>query len=572
MHSDKDLSAITLGKRKADFVLKNCSIVNVFTHEIEQNDIAIANGIIVGIGEYEGIIEKDLKGMYVAPGFIDGHVHIESSMLTPSEFSKLVIPNGTTRVIADSHEIGNVLGIKSIGFMLKSSKDTPLKVHFMIPSCVPTTSYETAGASIDAQDIYFIHERENILGLGEVMDYPAVINGEKHILDKINIMKGHTIDGHAPHVTGKELNAYVLRNIKTDHECTNEEELNEKVRRGMYIHLREGSATKNIESLAKGVTAYNSHRLMFCTDDKHPMDLLHEGHINFNINKAVKHGVDPITAIQMATINIANCYMLEHVGGIAPGYVADLVVFDDLNNIKPSMTIIDGEVVYENNELTFTTASLEDGYVLDSIKVNIKDVSLDLHLNSNLVKVIQFIENNIITNEVHREVQVKDGLYINNPQDDILKVAVVERHHYTKNVGLGLLEGYGLKNGAIAMSISHDSHNIICVGDSDSDMFLAIKELKRIQGGIVMVSNNQVINELELEIAGLMTNTDFEQVVSKLSQMNKQARALGVKKTIDDPFVSLAFMSLPVIPDLKVTDKGLFDVKNFKPTSIEVNK
>ncbi len=570
MHTDKIMSDITLGKKKADLVLKNCKIVNVFTHEIEQNDIAIANGIIIGVGNYSGVIEKDLSGKYVAPGLIDGHVHIESSMLSPAEFSKLIIPKGTTRVIADAHEVGNVLGIKGVGFMLKSSMDSPLKVHFMIPSCVPTTTFETAGASIDAQDIYFIHERENILGLGEVMDYPAVIKADEHVLSKLRVMKDHIIDGHAPHLSGKELNAYILRNIKTDHECTTVEELQEKTRKGMYIHLREGSATKNVATLSKGVTENNSRRLMFCTDDKHPMDISNEGHINFNINKAIKNGVDPITAIQMATINIADCYQLNQIGGIAPGYVADLIVFDDIHNIQPNMTIIDGEIVSENNKIFYTTSKLEHSHVLDSVKLNMSDINLDLNLKSNLVRVIQFVENNIITNEVHRHISLNNGLYINNPNDDILKVAVVERHHYTKNVGLALLEGYGLKNGAIAMSISHDSHNIICVGDSDNDMLLAIKELKRIQGGIVIVSRNKIINTLQLEIAGLMTNKEYSYVETKLKEMNKQARDLGVKPTIDDPFLSLAFMSLPVIPSIKITDKGLFDVKAFKPVSLEV--
>lgn len=570
MHTAKTMSDIALGKQKADLVLKNCKIVNVFTHEIEHGDIAIANGLIVGIGEYSGITEKDMQGKYVSPGFIDGHVHIESSMLTPSEFSKLIIPKGTTRIIADSHEIGNVSGIKGIGFMLESSRDTPLKVHFMIPSCVPATKYETSGATIDSHDIYFIKDREGILGLGELMDYPGVIHAEKNVYDKLDTMKGRIIDGHAPGVYGKELNSYLLGNIKTDHECTTVEELNEKTRKGMYIHLREGSATRNVATLSKGITKENSHRLMFCTDDKHSMDIVSEGHINFNINKAIIHGVDPITAIQMATINIANCYKLDLVGGIAPGYVADLIAFDSLDQVEPTLTIIDGEIVYEDNELLFTTSKRENINVLDSVKLNTSDINLEMKLNNNHVRVIQLVENNIITKEVHRKVTTENGLYKNNPNEDILKLAVIERHHYTKNVGLGLLEGYGLKNGSIAMSIAHDSHNIICVGDNDQDMKLAIKELKEIQGGIVITSNNEVVNKLQLEIAGLMTNQDYKTVEQTLIEMEEQARNLGVNESVDDPFISLAFMSLAVIPELKVTDKGLFDVKTFKPISLEV--
>lgn len=570
MHTAKQLSQIALGNQKADLVLKNCQIINVFTHEIEKGDIAIADGIIVGIGQYEGLVEKDVQGQFVSPGFIDGHVHVESSLLTPSEYSKLVIPKGTTTIIADAHEIGNVKGIKGVGFMWKSAQDTPLKVHFMIPSCVPATTFETAGATIDAHDIYFVKKREGILGLGELMDYPSVINGEKHIMDKLSSIKGKIIDGHAPNVTDKELNAYLIRNVKTDHECTDIDEMNEKVRKGMYIHLREGSATKNVEALSKGVTNYNSHRLMFCTDDKHATDIVNEGHINYNIEKAIKHGVDPITAIQMATINTANCYKLDFTGGIAPGFVADLVIFNDINHIKPSMTIIDGDIVYEENALLFTTSKTEDESVLDSIKLNISDIDLRLPLKSNLVRVIQLIENNVTTKEVHRNVQIENGLYVNNKADDILKIAVIERHHYTKNVGLGLLEGYGLKNGAIATSIAHDSHNIICVGDNDEDMIIAVKKLKDIQGGIVVVSRGKVINYLPLEIAGLMTNEDYKLVETTLHKMKEQARELGINQAVDDPFMTIAFMALPVIPDIKITDKGLFDVTTFNMVPLEV--
>ena len=454
--------------------------------------------------------------------------------------------------------------------MWKSAQDTPLKVHFMIPSCVPTTSYETAGATIDAQDIYFVKKRDGILGLGELMDYPSVIQGEKHIIDKLESISGKIIDGHAPNVSDKELNAYLIRNVKTDHECTDTDEMNEKIRRGMYIHLREGSATKNVVALSKGVTEHNSHRLMFCTDDKHATDIVHEGHINYNIYKAVKNGVDPITAIQMATINTANCYKLDFIGGIAPGFVADLVVFDDLLEIDPCMTIIDGEIVYEDKELKFTTSKTIDTSVIDSIKLNISDINLDLPLKSNHVRVIQLIKNNVTTHEVHRDVLVQDGKYINNPDDDILKIAVIERHHYTKNVGLGLLEGFGLKNGAIASSIAHDSHNIICIGDNDEDMLVAVKKLQDIQGGIVIVSNQKVINYLPLEIAGLMTNEDYDTVEDTLHKMKEQARNLGIHSDVDDPFMTIAFMALPVIPDIKVTDKGLFDVTSFKLVPLEV--
>lgn len=563
-------SKIALGLEPATLVLKNANIVNVFTHDLEQADIAIDDGIIIGIGSYEGLTEIDIQGAYVAPGFIDGHVHIESSMLTPSEFSKLIIPRGTTRVIADPHEIANVRGVKGLGFMHKSSQDTPLNVHIMIPSCVPATSFEHAGATLDVEDIYNLHKREGILGLGEVMDYPSAIHAEKTMMGKIDTMKDHIIDGHAPGVYGKNLNAYLLHHIKTDHECTTKEELEEKVKRGMYIHLRQGSATRNVVDLVPGITPYNSHRLMFCTDDKHPGDIIEEGHINYNINVAIAEGVDPITAIQMATINTATCYKLDHIGAIAPGYVADLVVFDDLHHIEPSMVFIGGDQVASNGNIQFETSKLASIHVMNTVKYNLQDIDFTLKLSSPHVKVIQFIKNNVTTKQVIRDVTVTDGIYQNNESDNILKIAVVERHHYTGNVGVGLIEGYGLKGGAVAMSIAHDSHNVIVVGDNDADMKVAIAELQRVQGGITIVKHGIVVDTLQLEIAGLMTNQDIAVVDETIRRMSQVAYDMGVPRTLDDPFLSLAFMSLPVIPDLKITDTGYFDVVTFAPTSIEV--
>jgi len=560
---------IAQGKQKAKLVLKNCQIVDVFSHTIEKADIAIDDGLILGIGDYSGEVEVDIKNRYIAPGFIDGHIHIESSMLTPTEFSKLVIPKGTTRVIADPHEIANVLGVKGIGFMHKSVSNTPLKAHFMIPSCVPATLFETSGATISNEDILSLRDRDGILGLGEVMDYPSVINADKTMMDKLKIMKNRNIDGHAPGVYGKDLNAYLLNHIKTDHECTTTEELDEKVRRGMFVHLREGSATRNVEVLSKAVTSKNSHRLLFCTDDKHPMDIVNEGHINYNINLAIKNGVDPITAIQMATLNIATCYQLNQVGAIAPGYEADLVVFDDINNIEPEIVYISGEEVYRDNELKVKAEKYNDVHVTNSVKFNVSDINIDLNIKSNRVKVIKLIPNNVTTNKVIREVTVQNGKYINNTNDDILKIVVVERHHYTGNVAVGLLEGFGLQNAAVAMTIAHDSHNLIAVGDNDEDILTAIKELRKQQGGLTLVSNGRIIDTLKLEIAGLMTNQDYSVVKEKLEYLEEEARKLGVSNLVDDPFLSLAFMSLPVIPDLKITDCGLFDVTLFKQVDIE---
>lgn len=560
---------IALGIEKAPLVLKNCKIIDVFNHKIEINDIAISDSIIVGIGEYHGEKEVDCTDMYVSPGFIDGHVHIESSMLTPAEFSKIVIPKGTTRVIADPHEITNVLGVKGIGYMFKSSQETPLNVHLMIPSCVPATKFENSGATISTEDIYSLKDRQGILGLGEVMDYPSVIHAEKNMMDKLNLMTDKIIDGHAPGVYGKELNAYVLNHIKTDHECTTVDELTEKVSRGVYVHLRQGSATRNVVDLAGGITKDNSRRLLLCTDDKHPMDIKHEGHINFNINLLIKEGIDPITAIQMATINIADCYQLKQVGAIAPGYKADLVLFDDLHNIEPIDVYIDGALVVKNQKILFETQDSDTSAVTNSVKFNTSDIDLTLHLKSNYVKVIKMILKNVTTKKVMRNVVIEDNVYINNPKDDILKIAVIERHHYTKNIGIGLIEGYGLKNGAVAMTVAHDSHNLIIVGDNDNDMTVAAKALYDSEGGLCIVSEGKVLEILPLEIAGLMTSKGYNFVQQKLHNLDKEAHKLGVNKDVDDAFLSLAFMSLPVIPELKITDLGLFDVTQFKLVGLE---
>ncbi|MCK5762350.1 MAG: adenine deaminase, partial [Candidatus Izimaplasma sp.] len=553
------LVEIARGDKPADLVLKNCQIINVFTSKIEKGDIAITDGMIVGIGSYEGKEEIDVKNQFVSPGFIDGHVHIESSMLTPPQFAKIIIPKGTTTIIADPHEIANVSGVEGIKYMIFSSIFGPLNVRMMIPSCVPATAFETSGAIISSKDIDKFKNTKGVLGLGEFMNYPGVIFGDEEVHKKLEVMKHFIKDGHAPSISGKQLNAYKLSGIKTDHECTTVEELKEKVARGMYIHLREGSATRNVKVLSKGITKENSRRLLFCTDDKHPEDIRHEGHINYNIRLAVKNGVDPITAIQMATINTAECYCLENIGAIAPGYDADLVIFDSLKEFDVKAVYIKGELVAKDNKALFDPVLYTNGFVTDTINIKDSDkISFDIKLKSNKVKVIKLIENNVTTTKVIREVKVKKGIYQQDKDKDILKLAVVERHHQTGNVGLGFVEGYGLKNGAVAMTISHDSHNLIIIGDNDQDMKIAMKEIERIQGGITLVNNGEVIDSIRLEVAGLMTNTEVKIVEAKLKSMEATARKMGLNKEVDDAFLSLAFMSLPVIPELKLTDKGLF--------------
>ena len=564
------LVEIARGDSPADLVLKNCNIINVFTSEVEQGDIAIHEGKIVGIGSYHGVKEIDVKNRFVSPGFIDGHVHIESSMLTPPQFAKIIVPKGTTSIVADPHEIANVSGVEGIKYMIFSSIFGPLNVNMMIPSCVPATDFETSGAVISSSDIDKFKKTKGVLGLGEVMNYPGVIFGDKEVHKKLEVMNTFVKDGHAPSISGNQLNAYKLSGIKTDHECTTVKELEDKVARGMYIHLREGSATRNVKVLSKGVTKENSRRLLFCTDDKHPEDVRLEGHINYNIRLAIENGVDPITAIQMATINTAECYKLDNIGAIAPGYDADIVVFESLEKINVNEVFIKGELVAKDNKALFDPVLYTNGFVTNTIHIKDSDnISFDIKLKNNKVKVIELIENNVTTTKVIREVKVENGIYKHDNSKDILKLAVVERHHYTGNVGLGFVEGYGLKNGAVAMTISHDSHNLIIIGDNDKDMKIAMKEIERIQGGITLVNNGKVVDSIRLEVAGLMTNTEVKEIEAKLKFMEAAARKMGLNKEVDDAFLSLAFMSLPVIPELKLTDKGLFDVNEFKLVPLE---
>ncbi len=560
---------IAKGELPATLVLKNAQIINVFTGDIELNDIAIEDGIIVGIGDYQGKETIDLNHAYVAPGFIDGHVHIESSMVTPPAFAKLVVPKGTTTIIADPHEIANVSGVKGIEFMIKSSQNIPLNVFIMAPSCVPATAFENAGATITLEDINYLKKYPQVIGLGEVMDYVAVLEGEASIHQKIKTMQPLTIDGHAPDILAKSLNAYITAGVQTDHECTQLASLKERVKRGMYVHLREGSATRNLKTLLNGITPLNHHRLLFCTDDKHPEDIEKEGHINWNVNVAIQAGIEPIMAIRMATINIAQCYQLKQIGAVAPNYRADLIVFDSLKNIEPHLVFKDGVLVAENQKPLFSVQCHDDSAVKNTVHIDPKTIDLRLALTRDTVKVIGLIENNITTEKLIRNVLIKDGFYHNNPKQDILKLAVIERHKNTGNVGLGLVEGYGIKNGAIALSIAHDSHNIIVIGDTDDAMHLAIKTLYEMQGGIVVIHNQKIASKMPLEISGIMTNRDPHEVSEMLKQMAQAIEKMGLNPAIDDPFITLAFLSLPVIPKLKLTDTGLFDVTEFKIVPIE---
>ncbi|KRQ87573.1 Adenine deaminase [Caloramator mitchellensis] len=555
---------IARGKQKAELVIKNCRIINVFSHEIIEGDIAIEDGKIVAVGDYEGLNELDAKGLYAAPGLIDAHVHIESSLVTPGEFAKAIVPRGTTSIIADPHEIANVCGIDGIEYMLKASEKLPLDVFLMFPSCVPATDFETSGATLTDEDIKSLIDNQRILGLGELMDFPSVINAEEKILKKIEASKGKIIDGHGPSIIGKDLNAYAAAKVRTEHECSTVNELVERLRLGIYILIREGSAARNLAELAKAVNPYNLRRCLFCTDDRHPEDIINFGHINNNLKIAVKNGIDAISAITMATLNAAECYGLKDKGAIAPNFDADIVLFKDLVNFEAIYVFKNGKLVAKDGNALFEAPKHYDERVLN--RINIKNINYDtlkIMLREEVASVIKLMPFSLVTKNNKRRINLIDGEFRCENNENLLKLAVIERHRGTGNVGLGIVEGFGLKNGAIATTIAHDSHNLIVIGDNDEDMIKAVKEIEKVKGGITVVSRGEVLNTLPLPIAGLMSDEDIETVNRKLTEIIELAyERLNVSKDYD-PVMTLAFLALPVIPELKLTDKGLFNVMNF---------
>ena len=570
MNKEK-LVSIARGDALADLVITNAKIVNVFTKTIEEGNLAIADGVFIGIGDYKGKKTIDLNGYYLAPGFIDGHVHIESSMLTPERYAEVSMPRGTTSIIADCHEIANVAGTNGIDFMLNASKQSKQDVFMMIPSCVPATQFEHNGQILSSDMIRKYANHPQVKGLGEMMDYVGTVYGDDDVHQKIDDYKHKTIDGHAPSLSGKLLNAYRLAGVETDHECVEPKELIEKVKRGMYIHLREGSQTKNVVDLLPGISPAYYHKILMCSDDLHPKDMMNIGHIDHNINIAINGGIEPIQAISMATINICDCYHLKNLGAIAPGYQADMVAFKDLKHIDVEYVYKKGELVAKNKRALFEVEPLEDETVLNSVHVNLNHIDLTLKLKSNLVYALGLVKNNIVTEKLKETVQLKDGIFECQNNPGLLKLAVIERHHNTKHIGFGLVKGYGLQNGAVAMTIAHDSHNIICLGDNDDDMMIAIRKIKDIGGGIVVASRQKVKAFLPLEVGGLMSLRNVDFVKNRLDELEEEIERLGVNPDIEDPFLQLAFLSLPVVPKLKVTDLGLFDVEKFKIIPLEVS-
>lgn len=545
------------GREKADLVLKNATFVNVFTGELETADIAVAEGLIVGLGTYDGITETDMTGKIVCPGFIDAHIHLESALVTPAEFARAVIAHGTTTVITDPHEIANVMGTDGIDYMLSATENLPVDVRFMIPSCVPASPMDESGANLDYRDIDGFFDHPRVQGLAEMMNFPGVISGDGATVSKIVASQAHhkKIDGHAPGLREKELNAYIAAGVYSDHECADMEDAMAKLRLGQFIMIREGTAAKNLEALVELVRSPKLFdRCMFCTDDKHPADLLEKGHIDYICREAVRLGADPIQTVQVACLHAARYFLLNNRGAIAPGYLADFAIVNNLTDFHVETVYKKGRLVYDHEVVT----PFPDPEIPAHLRAAAHDT---FHLP--ILHAEDFFDPRPrgVIGMVPGQILTTDAGYANaaDPSNDIVKMAVVERHRNTRHIGIGYLQGYGLKEGAIATSVAHDSHNIICVGENDADMAFAVNRIAENHGGIVVVRGGEVLAELPLEIAGLMTAAPLAQTNARLCSAKDCAHLLGVSHDID-PFMTLSFMSLPVIPTLRLTTRGVIDV------------
>jgi adenine deaminase len=553
--------SVARGEEPADLVIEGGRIVNVFSGDIHTADVAIAAGRVVGFGSYDGKERIDARGLFVAPGFFDAHIHLESTHLNPHEFARVVVPLGTTTVVADPHEIANVLGLDGINYMIEDSRGLPLNIFFMLPSCVPSTEMETAGARLGARQLTTMMDHPRVLGIGEVMNWPGVLAKDPEVLDKIRAGHGKRIDGHAPGLAGKDLNAYVGAGIKSDHECTTPEEAVEKLRAGMHIFIREGSVAKNLEALLPVVSAANDVRCGLVSDDRHPTDLIDEGHMNFVLKRAVALGLPPLTALQLATINPAKYFLFTDLGAIAPGYRADVVLLEDLVEFRPRLVLKDGHEVARDGKLT---VELPPAAPVPRSAINIgwsRMRGIELPAEASSAKVIELVPDQIVTRKVVLPMTIRDGLATADPKRDLAKVAVIERHRGTGNIGVGFMRGFGLQAGALAASVAHDSHNIVVAGTNDADMLTAVKQVEHMQGGLVAVKDGEVLASLALPIAGLMSDQPIGVVAGAMRHLLQVARDLG--SSHHHPFMALSFLALPVIPALRLTDRGLVDVERF---------
>jgi len=557
------LIKVARGEEPADLVIKGGQIVNVLSGEVYPADIAICGEVIAGVGEYSGPNELDARGKFITPGFIDGHMHIESSMVTVWEFAKTVMPHGTTTIMADPHELANVLGVEGIEYVLKTAKYQPLSVYVMLPSCVPATDLETSGARLKAVDLLPYLDSPWVLGLAEMMNYPGVIHRTEEVLEKLRVVGGKVVDGHAPQLSGKDLNAYVAAGISNDHECTTVEEAREKMRLGMIIAVREGSVTRDLLALLPLIKPENADRFFFCTDDRTPADLMDRGHIDSMVRMAIKAGLDPALAVRLATINAARYFGLNKVGAIAPGWFADLNLLTDLKGCAVEKVFKRGHLVAEKGYLLGNKPMSAMIDVRNTVKIRpLGDSSFHIKAKSGRARVMELIPNQIITRQIFVEPKLENGQVVSDTDRDILKIAVLERHLGTGNIGLGLTKGFGLKSGAIASSVGHDAHNINVVGTNDADMRAAVEHIVKMQGGFAVANHGKILGSVALPIAGLLSNKPLSDVKDELDIANRATKELGC--AVPEPFMALSFMALSVIPELKLTDRGLVDVNQFK--------
>ncbi len=552
-----------LGKRPVDLLIRNAQVINVFSGEIHRANVAVEDGRIIGFGDYEAEKVVDIDGAYLVPSYIDGHIHIESTMLTVPEFARAVVPFGTGAVVADPHEFANVLGLDGIRYVLEERENLPLDIFVMLPSCVPATELETSGARLSAYDLHLLINEPRVVGVGEMMNYPGVIMGEREILNKLHIGRDKVVDGHAPGLTGKELNAYVLAGPRSDHECTRLEEAREKLRLGMHIHLREGSSEKNLRDLLPLVSDHNWNHFSFVTDDRHPVSLATEGHINNNIKIAIESGMDPIRAYQIATINTARFYNLKNLGAIVPRYWANFLVLDDLRDPRPRMVFNKGRLVAEDGKALFTPSEAQHSYIRATMNIGkIDEGSFKIPAEGRRIRIIQVVPGQIVTRQVIDDARIEDGFAVADPDRDILKFVVIERHRASGNMGKGFVRGFGIKRGAIASSVAHDSHNLGVLGTNDRDMLVAALRAVELGGGLVVVENGEVLAELPLPVAGLVSDQPLEVVLEKFSALTSAAESIGC--TLPDPFAAMSFLALVPIPEIRLTDRGLVDATKFE--------
>ena len=550
---------VASGRQKADLVLKNATYVNVFCNELSHGDISVAEGLIAGMGEhYEGEVEIDMGGKLVLPGFVDAHIHLESALVSPKEFANAVIPHGTTTVITDPHEIANVMGTDGIEYMLQATEDLPVDVRFMLPSCVPATPLDESGAVLDYRAIDSFYEHNRVEGLAEMMNYVGVANADEQVLEKIVAAQAHhkKIDGHAPGLSGNDLNAYIAAGVYSDHECSTVEDAIAKLERGQYIMIREGTAARNLDALLPLLTPQYYTYCMFCTDDKHPNDLLEKGHIDYIVRRAIKSGVDPIIAVKCASHHAARYFLLNNRGAIAPGFLADFVVIDNFDDFNILEVYKKGKLMFDGKTVTpFEAPEIDPHLVKRSHETfHVAHLEATDFIESRPRAVLGMVPGEIVTTDAGYAEKI-------SVEDDILKIAVIERHKNTHHIGIGYIKGYGLKSGAVATSISHDSHNIIVVGANEEDMAAAVNRVVELGGGIVVMDDGKVLGELQLQIAGIMSEAPLIEVNEALENAKEQAFKLGVSRGVD-PFMTLSFMALTVIPTLRLTTRGVFDVIN----------